>query len=124
MFIKIFIFAVVIYFVILSPIIQWSFIFTQVDDDKKSFQKSILWYLIMFFLPIVILHASSFISNYGSDATVWAVIIALIKNPTKTLSQLPDNSDSIKLNRRIGSVLLIIGTIVGWLVLFLEYVSN
>ena len=35
MFIKIFIFAVVIYFVILSPIIQWSFIFTQVDDDKK-----------------------------------------------------------------------------------------
>ena len=124
MFIKIFIFAVVIYFVILSPIIQWSFIFTQVDDDKKSFQKSILWYLIMFFLPIVILYASSFISNYGSDATVWAVIIALIKNPTKTLSQLHDNSDSIKLNRRIGSVLLIIGTIVGWLVLFLEYVSN
>tara|TARA_B100000579_G_scaffold413168_1_gene405549 strand:+ start:513 stop:902 length:390 start_codon:yes stop_codon:yes gene_type:complete len=129
MLIKIIIFAVIIYFVILSPIIQWSFIFTQLDDDKKSFQKTILWYLIMFFLPIVVLYASSLftfpvIGNYGPDATIWAIIIALVKNPTKNLSILADNPDSIKLIRRIGSVLLIIGSIVGWMVLFLEYVPN
>lgn len=106
-FIKTLIFSLILFFFVISPFIQYLFMFSFFNNDKTEFNKEFIWYLLMFIFPGILVSISLVFSSL-LDVISLSTLVVLFKQPSKKLTLMVKDK-KIKTKWTIGFILFFIG---------------